>query len=108
MRGVKQRKAPSAKRGTTGSDATRALTRSRVAFAIDALAKRGATRGARSHKLSVRVDPGLIAAARARLGERSDTELVTAALAVLAGGDEFGAWLVSQAGRLPADFELAF
>jgi len=84
------------------------LAASRVAFAVDALRKRGVLAGRRSHKLSARIDPGLIQAARERLGQGSDTEIVTAALAVLAGGDDFGAWLVGQSGRLPEDFELAF
>ncbi len=37
-----------------------------------------------------------------------DTELLTAALALAAGGDDFGAWLVTGGARLPADFELEF
>jgi hypothetical protein len=63
--------------------------------------------GARSQKLSTRVDPGLIEVARRRTGLRSDSDLINAALAMLAAGDDFGPWLVRQAGRLPEDFELA-
>jgi hypothetical protein len=84
-----------------------ALTRARLRFAVDELARSGALAGARSQKLSTRVDPGLIAAARQRTGLRSDSDLINAALAVIAAGDDFGAWLVRQAGRLPEDFELA-
>jgi hypothetical protein len=84
------------------------VTQSRVSFAIGWLERRGVLAGKRSHKLSARVDPGLLDAARQRLGQGSDTEVVTAALAVLAGGEDFGAWLVSRAGRLPQDFELEF
>ena len=84
------------------------LARSRVAFAIDWLERRGVLDGRRSHRLSARVDPGLLKAARARLGQGSDSEVVTAALAVLAGGDDFGPWLVSRAGALPDDFDLEF
>ena len=40
-------------------------------------------------------------------GLRGDSDLINAALAVIAAGDDFGAWLVGQAGRLPEDFELA-
>ncbi len=87
---------------------TASATRTRIAFAVDWLDRRGALSGKRSHKLSARVDPGLLRAARERLGEGSDSELVNAALAVLAGGDDFGAWLVAQAGRLPEDFEPLF
>lgn len=84
------------------------VTRSRVSFAVEWLERNGVLAGKRSHKLSARVDPGLLRAARERLGEGSDSEVVNAALAVLAGGDDFGAWLVSRSGRLPGDFELEF
>ncbi len=65
----------------------------------------GVLSGARTQRLSARVDPGLVAAARARTGIDSDSELVHAALALLAAPDDFGAWLVSQAGRLPREFD---
>jgi hypothetical protein len=55
---------------------------------------------------SARVDPGLIKAARAKTGCDSDSELVNAALAVLAAPDDFGTWFAAQVGRLPKDFEL--
>ncbi len=84
------------------------LTRQRAAFAVDLLRRRGVLGAASTHKVSARIDKGLLAAARARLGEGSDTELITAALALLAGGDDFGAWLVGRAGTLPEDFELGF
>jgi hypothetical protein len=71
------------------------------------LERSGALVGARSLKLSTRVDPGLIEAARRRTGLRSDSDLINAALAVIAAGDDFGTWLIGQAGRLPEDFELA-
>jgi hypothetical protein len=58
--------------------------------------------------VSARIDPGLLEAARARLGANSDTDLLTAALALAAGDDDFGAWLVTRGSRLPADFELEF
>lgn len=83
-----------------------AVTASRVADALQVLKHEGALRGRRSHRLSARVDPGLLEAARRKLGTGTDTEVVSAALAVLAGGDDFGRWLVSQKGSLPRDFEL--
>ena len=92
----------------TNPNSSSGVTQSRVAFAVRWLERRGILAGKRSHKLSARVDPGLLRAARERLGESSDTEVVNAALAVLAGGDEFGAWLVGHSGRLPEDFELEF
>jgi hypothetical protein len=92
----------------TGLNSSSSPTKARVAFAVRWLERQGILAGKRSHKLSARVDPGLLRAARERLGENSDTEVVNAALAVLAGDDEFGAWLVGRAGRLPEDFELEF
>jgi hypothetical protein len=83
------------------------LTKVRLRFAFVELEHSGTLAGARSLKLSTRVDPGLIEAARRRTGLRSDSDLINAALAVVAAGDDFGAWLVHQGGRLPEDFELA-
>lgn len=90
-----------------GAPAGDALTHARLKFALVELERSGALAGARSKKLSMRVDPGLIEAARQRTGLRSDSDLVNAALAMIAAGDDFGAWLVRQSGRLPEDFELA-
>ena len=83
------------------------LTAARLRFALADLERAGVLAGARSLKLSARVDPGLVEAARRRTGLGSDSDLINAALAVIAAGDDFGAWLVGQAGRLPEDFELA-
>jgi hypothetical protein len=83
------------------------LTHLRLRHAFTALQRSGALTGSRSRKLSTRVDPGLIEAARQRAGVQSDSDLVSAALAMLAAGDEFGPWLIGQAGRLPEAFELA-
>jgi hypothetical protein len=78
----------------------------RLNFALSTLADDGKLKGVRSERLSARVDPGLIKAARAKTGFRNDSDLVNAALAVIAAPDDFGPWFVSQAGRLPKDFEL--
>jgi hypothetical protein len=83
-----------------------ALTKTRLNFAYAELEHSGALAGARSLKLSTRIDPGLMEAARRRTGLRSDSDLINAALAMIAVGDDFGAWLVRQAGRLPQDSEL--
>jgi hypothetical protein len=90
--------------GDTGGDT---LTNMRLRFAFVELERSGTLAGARSLKLSTRVDPGLIDAARRRTGLRSDSDLINAALAIIAAGDDFGAWLVRQAGGLPEEFELA-
>jgi hypothetical protein len=78
----------------------------RIKFALATLTANGALTGARTKRLSARVDPGLINAARTKTGLSNDSELVNAALAVLAAPDDFGPWFAAQAGRLPKDFEL--
>ncbi len=96
-----------ARKTLMGGPAADVLTNARLRFAFVQLERSGALAGVRSLKLSTRVDPGLVDAARRRTGLSSDSDLVNAALAVIAAGDDFGAWLVQQAGQLPEDFELA-
>jgi hypothetical protein len=79
----------------------------KLKHALERLARTGQLKGARSKKMSARVDPGLVKAAKKRTGITNESDLVNAALAVIAADDDFGPWLVSQAGRLPDDFELA-
>ena len=79
----------------------------RIAHAVSWLSGSGQLRGVRSTRVSTRVDPGLLEAARKRTGIANPSDLVNAALAVLAADDDFGPWLIGQAGRLPNDFELA-
>jgi len=98
-----RKKSRTTRKQPSGGDA---LTMARLRFASMELERFGILAGARSLKLSTRVDPGLIEAARRRTGLRSDSDLINAALAVIAAGDDFVAWLVRQAGRLPEDFEL--
>jgi hypothetical protein len=88
------------------SRSTDPITAARIEFALSTLAARGKLKGSRTERLSARVDPGLIEAARAKTGLGNDSELVNAALAVLAAPDDFGPWFAAQAGRLPKDFEL--
>jgi hypothetical protein len=82
------------------------ITSARVEFALSTLAASGKLKGSRTKRLSARVDPGLITAARNKTGLNNDSELVNAALAVLAAPDDFGPWFAAQSGRLPKDFEL--
>lgn len=80
-----------------------------VAFvnaARDSLRARGVGGRCKGRALSARVDPELLAAAAARLGTASQTEVLNAGLAVLAGADTFGAWLLDQAGTLEADLDV--
>ena len=82
------------------------VTSARIEFALSTLAASGKLNGARTARLSARIDPGLMQAARTKSGLSNDSELVNAALAVLAAPDDFGPWFAAQAGRLPKDFEL--
>jgi hypothetical protein len=78
----------------------------RLAFAFKTLNENGLLAGAWTKRLSARVDPGLIRAARIKTGLENDSDLVNAALAVIAAPDDFGPWFATQVGRLPMDFEL--
>jgi hypothetical protein len=84
------------------------LVSAKLAFAIRVLSDSGKLAGRRSKRMSTRIDPGLLAAARVKTGLKNDSELVSAALAVIAASDDFGPWFAAQAGRLPKDFELDF
>lgn len=77
-----------------------------VAAARDSLRAKGIADGRKGRAVSVRVNPDLLAAAAARLGTVSQTEVLHAGLAVLAGADTFGAWLLDQAGTLDPDLNV--
>jgi hypothetical protein len=83
------------------------MVAARMAHAARALEAGKRLHGARSKRVSVRVDPGLIEAAKAKSGLASDSDVINAALAVIAAPDDFGSWFIRQAGTLPEDFELA-
>lgn len=78
----------------------------RVRHARDTLARAGILEGAKNTRVTVRVHDRLLEAARQRSGLQTESELVTAGLALLAAQDDFGAWLVSQRGRLSDDFDI--
>lgn len=80
-----------------------------VARALAELASANRVAGARSEKISARVDPGVLGAAAERLGldKRDVSEVVNASLAVAAAPDRFKAWLRNTGDTLPEDFELA-
>jgi hypothetical protein len=71
-----------------------------VAAARDRLVARGVGSGRKGRAVSARVDEALLAEAGARLGLRSQTEVLNAGLALLAGADTYGAWLLGQGGSL--------
>jgi hypothetical protein len=83
------------------------ITAARLTHAITALKASGRLQGVRSKRVSARVDPGVFEAAKAKSGLENDSDVINAALAVIAAPDDFGSWFARQAGRLPADFELA-
>ena len=78
-----------------------------VAAALAELRLAGAVTGARSQRISVRVDPGVMRAAAARLGLTNPSDVVNASLAVAAAPDRFKAWWTETRATLPDDFELA-
>jgi hypothetical protein len=80
----------------------------RLTFALTVLAQGGQLVGARTKRMSARVDPGLLRAAKTKTGLKNDSDLISAALAVIAASDDFGPWFAAQAGRLPKDFKLDF
>ena len=105
-KGVKKARLQAHSRSLTRTKSIDPITSARVNFALSTLAASGKLEGSRSERVSARVDAGLIKAARTKTGLKSDSELVNAALAVLAAPDDFGPWFAAQAGRLPKDFEL--
>jgi len=95
-----------AKRPVLGKMSADPILSAKLAFAFKTLNESGKLAGVRTKRLSARVDPGLIKAARLTTGLENDSDLVNAALAVIAAPDDFGPWFVAQAGRLSKDFEL--
>ena len=59
-------------------------------------------------RIQGRITHSLLAAAKARSGITSDTELLEYALARVAIEDDFGTKLVARKGRVPADLDLEF
>jgi hypothetical protein len=84
------------------------IVSARLMFAMRVLMRDGRLVGARTKRMSARVDPGLLNAAKTKTGLKNDSDLICAALAVLAASDDFGPWFAAQAGRLTKDFELDF
>ncbi len=78
-----------------------------VARAVAEPVARGAVTGMRSKKISTRVDPGLMTAAKQRFGLASEADVINASLAVAAAPDQFKAWLRDTQDTLTDDFELA-
>lgn len=78
-----------------------------VARAVELLGRHGVSTGTRSKKISTRVDPGIMEAAKQRFGLTSDADVINASLALAAAPDRFKIWLESSTGTVSDDFELA-
>ena len=78
-----------------------------AAETVKRLKAAGSAFGVRKDKrVSGRISGELLAAAKQRLGVASDTETIELALVNMALADDYGAWLIVQAGRLDTDFKL--
>jgi hypothetical protein len=91
----------------SGTGTHRAREGHHVASALAELRLAGAVTGMRSRKISVRVDPGVMSAAAARLGLTNPSDVVNASLAVAAAPDRFKAWWAETPATLADDFEIA-
>lgn len=78
----------------------------RIQHARQTLAQAGLLEGGKDTRVTVRLQGALLDAARRRTGIQSESALVSAGLALLAAGDDYGAWLVAQRGGLSDDFDL--
>jgi hypothetical protein len=96
------RRHASAGAGTSGGPIDR-----HVAAALAELRLAGAITGARSQRISVQIDPGVMRAAAARLGLTNPSDVVNASLAAAAAPDRFKPWWAETQATLPDDFELA-
>jgi hypothetical protein len=94
-------------RGRTGAEKRSEPIDRHVVAALAELRLAGTLTGARSQRISVRVDPGVMRAAAARLGLTNPSDVVNASLAVTAAPDRFKAWWAEAEAALPDDFDLA-
>jgi hypothetical protein len=76
--------------------------------ALNTLSQRQVVFGGRAKKVSARVDPGIMQAAKERFGLLNESDVINASLALAAAPDRFKEWLL-DAGKptLSEDFELA-
>lgn len=78
-----------------------------VKRAYASLKASGIAIGGSTKPIRVVVDMAILNAAKDRTGIVDNAALMNAALAALAATDDFGPYLIAQAGRLSVDFELA-
>ena len=84
------------------------LSKTRLSFRSIAKLKQFAATLAvgKDKRVSGRISGELLAAVKHRLGAASDTGTIEMALVNMVIADDFGTWLVDQAGRLDEDFDL--
>lgn len=70
--------------------------------------EKGLLKGRRTLVIRGRMPEELVAAARQKTGITSDSELLEAALANLAVGDDYAEWLFSQRGTIDPELDLEF
>jgi hypothetical protein len=76
--------------------------------ALNTLSQRQVVFGGRSKKVSTRVDPGIMQAAKERFGLLNESDVINASLALAAAPDRFKEWLLdAEKPTLSEDFELA-
>lgn len=64
------------------------------------------TAGKKTERIAARVNPTLVKAARARVGNVSDTEVIELALMALATADDFAVRFLALKGTVPQDIDL--
>jgi hypothetical protein len=96
------------RRGHLGKKPLAATPSAQVARALERLSLAGLASGKRSHKVSVRIDPGVMKAAAKELGLANPSDVVNASLALAASPDRFKVWLRETKDVLPDDFEPPF
>ena len=62
----------------------------------------------KTQMLRGRMPETLVRAARKSTGIQSDTELIRLGLETLASQDNYGEWLISRRGSLPADLDFEY
>ena len=76
--------------------------------ALNTLSQKKVVFGGRAKKVSARVDPGIMQAAKERFGLLNESDVINASLALAAAPDRFKAWLLdAEKPTLSDDFELA-
>jgi hypothetical protein len=93
-------------RGATAAESEERIAHTRNRLVLEQARAVGLLGAAKTTRLSGRVPPELIEAAKKRAHVTSDTELLELALSRLALEDDFGARFVGRKGSVPVDIDL--